>query len=197
MGQAHLALDLALETTCPSYGYQIAQGATTLWENWSGTDVDDANPMTGQGPSHNHHFMGGIGQWLQSDLVGLQQGSGTAFSHPVIAPRIVNHTDLPSAAGRWETPRGLLSVAWSLDQTTHSLSLNVSTPPNTAATVVFPCQSKSIVEGGVPVWSDGVFKAGAVKGIDAGAMQHGGLEDGLVAFSCGSGDYVFEASCEY
>ena len=30
MGEAHLALDLALKTTCPSYGYQVANGATTL-----------------------------------------------------------------------------------------------------------------------------------------------------------------------
>jgi hypothetical protein len=111
MGKASLALDLALETTAPSYGFQIANGATTLWENWSGSvwadptqtlppqydswartgftdstllaaqEVDAVALETGQGPSHNHHFLGGIGQWLQTDLVGLVQGPGVAFSH--------------------------------------------------------------------------------------------------------------------
>ena len=166
-------------------------------ENWSGTDVDDTTLETGEGPSHNHHFMGGIGQWLQSDLVGLQQGTGTAFSHPVIAPRIVNHTDLPSAAGKWETPRGFLSVAWSFDRASLSLSLNISTPPNTLSTVVFPCPSKSIDEGGVLVWSDGIFEPAAVAGVHAASMQSGGLEEGLVALSCGSGNYVFKGNCQY
>ena len=32
---------------------QVAQGATTLWENWSGGDVASTAPGT---PSHNHHF---------------------------------------------------------------------------------------------------------------------------------------------
>ena len=70
--------------------------ASSSWSSRDGrrVDIDDTKPMSGQGPSHNYHFLSGVGQWLQSDLVGLQQGSGTAFSHPLIAPRIVNHTDL-------------------------------------------------------------------------------------------------------
>ena len=33
IGQAELAVDLALETTSPSYGYQIVNNATTLCES--------------------------------------------------------------------------------------------------------------------------------------------------------------------
>ena len=191
MGRADLALELAMGTSCPSYGYQIAQGATTLWENWSGTEVDSTAPMTGEGPSHNHHFMGGIGQWLQSDLVGLQQGRGTAFSHAVVMPQIVNHTDLPAAAGRWETPRGPVAVSWSFAAPPH-LSLNVSMPPNTAATVVFPCRAATIQEGGVVVWQSGAAVAGVADGVKTASLQHG---TGLVEFAVASGDYAFGGPC--
>ena len=193
IGRVDLALDLALQTTCPSYGYQVSQGATTIWENWSGTEVDSTAPMTGQGPSHNHHFMGGIGQWLQSDLVGLQQGTGIAYSHPIIAPRITNHSGLPAASGRWQTPRGWISVSWRFKRP--HLALNVSTPPNTLATVVFPCHADTIAEGGVSVWLDDRFQPGTVEGVLSASVQKTGLETGLVSFQCDSGDFEFSAVC--
>ena len=34
--QTGLALELLLQTTLPSLGYQVESGATTLFENWSG-----------------------------------------------------------------------------------------------------------------------------------------------------------------
>jgi hypothetical protein len=151
--------------------------------------------LDGQGPSHNHHFLGGIGQWLQSDLIGLQQGAGTAYSHPIVFPRIVNHTDLRVATGRWETPRGVLSVSWRAESEARVLSLNVSFPPNTAAaTVVFPCAPSGggITEGTALVWSGGAFKPGAAVGVDAASLR---VEDGLVAFRCASGTYEFKAAC--
>ena len=49
IGQADLALEIALSTTSPSYGYQIVNGATTLWEDWSGADIMDTLPEKAQG----------------------------------------------------------------------------------------------------------------------------------------------------
>ena len=70
-GQGTLALRLMLTTTKPSWGYQLLHGATTLWENWSG-EPDETNGNAP--PSHNHHFMGGYGQWLHESVVGLRHG---------------------------------------------------------------------------------------------------------------------------
>jgi hypothetical protein len=200
MGRAALAVDLALETTAPSYGYQIAKGATTLWEDWSGTDVDSTAPETGEGPSHNHHFMGGIGQWLATDLVGLSQPAGSvAHSHPLIAPAVVNHTDLPSAAGTFWTSRGELKVAWEYkrEATRASVALEVTLPPNTAGTVMIPCATAEVTEGGKAVWKDGKYQAGAVAGV-VGALlapsRDGGNEE-HVALAVGSGEYAFHAVC--
>ena len=42
-GNASMALDVMLQTTYPSWGYQVRQGATTLWENWSGKPDDSTS----------------------------------------------------------------------------------------------------------------------------------------------------------
>ncbi len=75
------------------------------------------------------------------------------------------------------------------------LALNVSTPPNTLATVVFPCHAETIAEGGVSVWADGQFHAGAVEGVLSASVQTTGLQIGLVSFRCDSGDFEFSAAC--
>ena len=186
---------MALSTRLPSFGYQVAQGATTLWEDWSGTaDVSNGG---GNAPSHNHHFMGGIGQWLHSDLVGLSQGSGVAFSHPEIWPKIVNHSHLTEASGVWQTPRGEIRVAWVYAPRNMSVSVAVSTPPNTVATVVFPCVPRgTISDHGSAVWSHGKFQPG-VPGVVGGATNgKSGLASTLVALQVsGGGFFTFSGAC--
>ena len=58
--RSDLALQLAMGTELPSWGYMIEHGAITLWESWSGApDMSLHQP-----PSHNHHFLGGCVQWF-------------------------------------------------------------------------------------------------------------------------------------
>ena len=49
-----VALGVLNETTYPSFGYMISQGATTLWEAWDGT----AHTIGGGGTSRNHIMFG-------------------------------------------------------------------------------------------------------------------------------------------
>ena len=61
----------------PGYGFQIAQGATTLTEQW--------DPR--QGASENHFMMGQIDEWLFRTLSGIRQKPGTyGMRHLVIDP---------------------------------------------------------------------------------------------------------------
>ena len=118
------ALQVALSTSLPSYGYQVAQGATTLWENWSGAP-DDTNGNAA--PSHNHHFLGGIGQWFYQALAGLQlqpldfgAGNGSrlpeddarAWGRFLVRPEITDAPTLAGMSASLRTRRGLVSVHW-------------------------------------------------------------------------------------
>ena len=133
---------------------------------------------------------------------GLSQPSkagSVAHSHPLIAPVVVNHTDLPSAAGTFWTSRGELKVAWEYTrEAMHaSVALKATLPPNTEGTVIMPCATAEVTEGGDAVWKDGKYQAGAVAGV-AGARLvpscNGGKEE-HVALVVGSGEYAFYAMC--
>ena len=58
---AALAARINTQTTFPSFGYEAAQGATTLWEMFSG------------GGTHNHIMFGTQSAWYFSDLAGIQR----------------------------------------------------------------------------------------------------------------------------
>ncbi|MBR0049475.1 MAG: family 78 glycoside hydrolase catalytic domain [Prevotella sp.] len=61
----------------PGYGFQIAQGATTLTEQW--------DPR--QGASENHFMLGQIDEWLFRSISGIRQKPGThGMRHLVISP---------------------------------------------------------------------------------------------------------------
>lgn len=69
-GHADLALRMVTTTKFPSFGYQIARGATTLWESFIRVGEAEADPgdwMT----SRNHHFWGDIAAWMVRDLAGI------------------------------------------------------------------------------------------------------------------------------
>ena len=106
---------------------------------------------------------------------------------------------LPSAAGTFWTSRGELKVAWEYkrEATRASVALEVTLPPNTAGTVMIPCATAEVTEGGKAVWKDGKYQAGAVAGV-VGALlapsRDGGNEE-HVALAVGSGEYAFHAVC--
>jgi len=67
-GRMDVAMTIALQTTEPSYGYQILnvnEPATTMWELWNGDT---------QGPgmnSRNHIMFGTVDTWLYKHVAGL------------------------------------------------------------------------------------------------------------------------------
>jgi hypothetical protein len=160
-----LALQLAMGTELPSWGYQITRGATTLWESCACNDSTsffvlwnvfckepvgliymvwlacagsgEPDLSLGQPPTHNHHFLGGCVQWFHDSLVGLSQGNGSAFSDMLIAPDIVTSADLPSMEGVYDLPRGRVRVAWEVS-VEQGFTLNVVLPANTRATILVP-----------------------------------------------------------
>ena len=50
-GEADLALNMLTKPDYPGFGYQIARGATTCWEQWS---------FKGPMHSHNHAMFSGV-----------------------------------------------------------------------------------------------------------------------------------------
>lgn len=117
-GESELAYHMITRTEYPSYGHLVAQGCTTLTENFrmSGSVMQ----------SLNHHFYGDVNHWFVRQVVGLQvnpfdRNCNEVRIHPHFVPQ-VDH-----ASFTYELPAGKISVRWSRDG--EEIRLDVTAAP--------------------------------------------------------------------
>ena len=178
-----LAYELATQTTYPSWGYMVENGATTLWELWQNKTGPSMN-------SHNHPMFGSIGAWFYNALAGINPDlAKPGFERVLIAPQMVR--DLKWAGGSIDTIRGTVASSWS--RSDDGLRLEVTIPVGSQAEVRIPELGLAPVvlsESGRVIWKDGKYETGQA-GI-AGVRPDGGA----LAVQIGSGRYVFQLSRE-
>jgi alpha-L-rhamnosidase len=136
-GHAELAYSLLLQTGLPSWGYQVGQGATTVFERWDG--LKDG-VVTG---SLNHYAFGAVCGFIYRRVVGidaLEPGFKRIAFRPLIDPR------LPGAAGDYESVLGRISCAWR--RTAGGLAVDVTVPANAAAEVHLPASPGAVIREG-------------------------------------------------
>lgn len=129
-GHADLAYTLASNTTYPSWGYMIEQGATTIWELWNG---DTADPGMN---SHNHVMLvGDLVLWMVEYLAGIRPDlDAPGFKQIVLKPTLVDGLDRAEATH--QSLYGPIASAWSRDD--DRFTWTVAIPPNTAARAYIP-----------------------------------------------------------
>jgi alpha-L-rhamnosidase len=129
-GRDDVVYDIAIQTTNPSYGYQLSRGATSLAEDWRGADTD---------ASQNHMMLGAIEEWFTAGLAGIQQAPGAAgYETLVIKPAILGR--LAHMKGSYQTPNGEVICEWT--RQTRGYHLDVTIPDNTTATIYVPVSGR-------------------------------------------------------
>jgi alpha-L-rhamnosidase len=163
-GRADVAYRMATQKDLPSWGWWIENGATTLWEQWDGSE------------SRNHIMFGDISAWFYKALAGINlDPSMPGFKHIVIKPNIVG--DLTSARAAYDSVRGPIVSDWKIND--GAFILNVTIPANTTATVYLPAKDPAkITERG-----NSADKAEGVQFLR--------VENGRSIFEIGSGTYNF------
>ena len=72
LGLSDLCYDLITKTSYPSWGYSIANGATTIWERWDSYTVENGI-KDGEGMnSFNHYSFGSCGEWFFEYALGIK-----------------------------------------------------------------------------------------------------------------------------
>jgi hypothetical protein len=137
-GRSDVIFDMNHQSDKPGYGYQLKMGATSLTEAWN------ADPQSSQ----NHFMLGQIMEWFYHDLAGIGgDPTGPGFKKIIIRPQPVG--DLTWAKASFDSIRGKIISHWS--KADGAVTLSVTIPPNTTATVFVPATSADQVsEGGVP-----------------------------------------------
>ncbi len=175
---ADVAYRVVTQETYPSWGYMLANGATTVWERWEHATGGGMN-------SHNHPMYASVGAWLCRALGGIMADpKGPGFARFDIRPHPAG--DLTHARCSLETVRGRIESAWMLEG--ERLTLQVTVPVGSNARICVPVPSKGdrfrITEAQVPVWQDGPMDS--VPGLES---VH--AEPHCIAFAVGSGSYTF------
>lgn len=189
-GRTDLALQLATQTTYPSWAYMWTQTveapATTLWELW--------NAPTGSPTmdSRNHIMFGSVGDWLYQSLAGIRQPeSSTGYRQIVFQPppsNVLLFSGLRGVNASLEWLAGRVASSWFIADDGSSFTVRVSVPSQSTANVTIPLLDYSafvITESGRPVWRDNGFVPG-VPGVQAARATNE-----AVVFSVASGNYVF------
>lgn len=132
IGRDDVAARLIHNTTFPSWGFSIQQGATSIWERWDGWRPDKGFQDPGMN-SFAHYSFGAVYQWMVENIGGIHT-SGPGYKHLVIAP--IPDGKIKSASTSYNSMHGLISTDWRIEN--HKLKLDVTIPPNTTATVMLP-----------------------------------------------------------
>ncbi len=178
-GYNDVAYRLLLNDTFPSWGYSIRQGATTIWERWDGWTHERGFQDPGMN-SFNHYSLGSVGEWLYRYVAGIDTDTARpGYAHILIHPH--PGPGLTHARAEYQSVRGRIVSGWAA-RDDGGLTLDVTLPANTTATVFLPAPPHATVtEGGRPL--DG---AEGVTPLRRAAE--------MIVCRVGSGTYRFEVS---
>lgn len=169
-GRPDLAYRIATNTTYPSWGYMVDNGATTIWELWNGnTAAPNMN-------SYNHVMMlGDLIIWYYENLAGIKSNpEQPGFRQIIMKPEPIDGLDFVKAV--YDSPYGKIRSEWKKEK--RKFSWNISIPANCTAIVYVPANSVNIV-------SESGKKASEVK-----ELKLLKIENGRAVFEIGSGSYA-------
>jgi alpha-L-rhamnosidase len=144
-GQHELACQLLRQDSYPSWLFEVANGATSIWERWNGW-TPEGGFYSPRMNSFNHYAFGAVGDWMYRYLAGLQPLE-PGYRRTRIAPR--PGAGFTSARATHESLYGTHVSGWRL--TDGVLHVEVEVPGNTTAEVVLPAgRDAGITLNGAP-----------------------------------------------
>jgi alpha-L-rhamnosidase len=187
-GQHDLAVRLFQSRKFPSWGYEVSNGANTVWERWDSFTAEHGfNGANGRQNSamnsFSHYAFGSVMEWAYRDLAGIDS-AGAGYRRIVIRPRPPSpgsdpdQTPISWVKAHYDSINGRIVSAWKIEN--GSFVLDVTIPANTTASVFLPnATAEQVSEGGLPL--------GNAKGIRSVAAAGDALRVEVAA-----GSYHFE-----
>ena len=139
MGRSDIAYRIIQNTTYPSWGYSIEQGATTIWERWNSYSKDKGFGDVKMN-SFNHYSLGACGEWMFRSMLGIET-DGAGFKKITMKPELGE--GITWAKGHYDSIQGRISSDWKIENKT--FHWNITVPANTTATVYVPAKDAAAV----------------------------------------------------
>jgi len=172
-GYKELAYTLVLQNTFPSWGYSIANGATTIWEAWDAcVDGVIANPASA---SFNHYSYGSVVEWMYKYMGGISSDEADPGYHHILLDATMD-ARIGNAALTTQSTYGEISSIWS-KKDCGSYVWSVSIPANSYATLRLDQNENILLDG------EGLTTGNGVRSVTE--------QDGSLYVELGSGNYTF------
>jgi alpha-L-rhamnosidase len=153
-GQHDLALQLLQSRKFPSWGFEVENGATTIWERWDSYTKQDAfGKHNAAMNSFAHYSFGAVCEWMFQTLAGIDT-DGAGYHKLIIRPSPSRETGNPKpihwVRARYTSHNGPVSCEWR--RTENRFELHLTVPANVTATVYLPArEAGSIRENAKPL----------------------------------------------
>ena len=168
IGRQQHAYQLLLNETYPSWGFSIAQGATTIWERWDGWTQQQGFQSAAMN-SFNHYAYGSVGEWLYARMAGIDWDEAQpGFKIIVFNPAFNRNIGWLDA--QYKAATGTVKSHWRFCD--EQLHWSISIPPN--------CQGKVVVSPELRL----TYHAAPLSVLE---------QDNQITYLYGSGEYYFSA----
>lgn len=152
-GHHDLAVRLLQNRKFPSWGFEVVNGATTIWERWN-SYTKKGGFVAGMN-SFSHYSFGAVCEWMFESLAGIDT-DGPGYKHIVLRPGPPSVNSNPDfkpidwVQAEYDSIRGKIKVAWK--KTDAGFKYNLTIPANTTATLRLPVgEGATVTEGGTPL----------------------------------------------
>lgn len=174
-GHSDEAYKLLLSEEYPSWGFEVVNGANTIWERWNSYIKGEGFTNNAGMNSFNHYAFGSVNEWMFGNMAGIkvgQAGYRTFTIKPEIAKEGINYTK-----ATYHSINGEIVSSWKKEGT--QITLQISVPVNTIANVFIPATGQEkVLENGRSIENNPDLK---IKG----------FSDGYLNLEIGSGIYQF------
>ncbi|MHC1769799.1 MAG: family 78 glycoside hydrolase catalytic domain [Verrucomicrobiia bacterium] len=189
-GHHDLAVRLFQSRRFPSWGYEVEQGANSVWERWDSYTREHG--FEGAGGSQNasmnsfsHYSFGAVMEWAFRDLAGIDT-DGPGFQRLRIRPGLPAPGSNPDRApidwvkAKYLSAHGEILSQWKRTGGRFELALGI--PANTSATVFLPARDRAAIR-----------ESGRALG-DVSGVEFLRMEGDRAVLKVESGTYHFEST---
>lgn len=149
-GHLDLAVSMLQSRRYPSWGYEVKNGATTIWERWNSYTEEHGfggpnGKMNAAMNSFSHYAFGAVTEWMVRDLAGIGPAE-PGYSKIRLEPHFpsadaTSETDTLSwIKAHHDSPHGRIAIHWKR-QDDGSLLYEATVPANTTAELILPKKS--------------------------------------------------------
>ena len=175
-GNSDLAYKMFLSKEFPSWGFEVEQGSTTIWERWDSYTKEDGFKYNAAMNSFSHYAFGAVCEWMFGNAAGIKAataGYSSLIIRPEICPDGMGKDGINELKANYHAINGNIVSNWKKNGS--SLEMEVEVPVNTTADIYIPSTEASKISLN-----------------NKALTQKASYDDGYTVVQVGSGKYKIE-----